>query len=357
MVDLIRNKNFLNILVPISAVFLALVIGAIIVLIMGENPLTVYYYLFTGAFDGIVPTARTLLEATPLIFTGLAVLLAFKGGMFNIGAQGQMIMAGLSVAGIGGFIANHFISNSFILLIIGGVVGFFWAGIAGYLKAKLGVHEVISTIMLNYIAINFEQYCLNYPLKGPGINPQTPPVIEIARFSKLLDIRVPLNTGFILALIAVIVVWFILEKTVLGYQIKAVGFNRTSAENNGINVKFIIFLTLGLSGFLAGLGGVERVLGGVGQYSYKSGLTASYGFDGIAVALLGKNNPFGALIASILFAGLRVGGRAMQFNTAIPNQMVIMIQAIIILLVASENMIRGWLEKLISKKKENEVKN
>lgn len=346
---MIRRERVIDILVPISAVLLALLIGAIIVLCMGENPLNVYYYLFTGAFNGMVPTARTLLEATPLIFTGLAVLVAFKGGMFNIGAQGQMIMAGLSVAGIGGFIANNFISNSFVLLIIGGTVGFLWAGFAGYLKAKLGVHEVISTIMLNYIAINFEQYCLNYPLKGPGINPQTPPVTELARLSKLLDIRVPLNTGFIIALIAVVVVWFVFEKTVLGYQIKAVGFNRTSAENNGINVKLIIFLTLGLSGFLAGLGGVERVLGGVGQYSYKTGLTATYGFDGIAVALLGKNNPFGALIAAILFAALRVGGRAMQFNTSIPSQMVIMIQAIIILLVASENMIRGWIEKLLSK--------
>lgn len=342
---MINNKKLLNILVPIMAVLLALLIGAGIIIYLGENPLKAYYYLFTGAFDGITPIARTLLEATPLIFAGLSVLVAFKGGMFNIGAQGQMTMAGLAAAAIGGFIANIFISNTFVILIVGGMVGFIWAAIAGYLKAKLGVHEVISTIMLNYIATNFEQYCLNYPLKGPGFNPQTPPVFESARLAKLLDIRVSLNTGFIVALVAVFLVWFILEKTVLGYHIKAVGHNPTAAENNGINVKLIVLLTLGLSGFLAGLGGVERVIGGVGQYTFKTGLMATYGFDGIAVALLGKNNPIGALLAAILFAALRVGGRAMQFNTAVPSQMVIMIQAIIILLIAAENMIRSWLEK------------
>ena len=342
---MIKNKTLLNILVPILAVFIALLIGAFIILYIGENPFTAYKFLFLGAFDGVTAIARTLLEATPLIFTGLAVLFAFKGGMFNIGAQGQMVMAGLTAAAIGGFVSNIFINNVYIILIIGGLAGFLWAGIAGWLKAALGVHEVISTIMLNYIAVSFEQYALNYPLKAPGISPQTPAVAEVARLGKILDIKVPLNYGFILALVAVFVVWFIFEKTTLGYHIKAVGHNPTTAENSGINVKFIIFLTLGISGFLAGLGGVERVLGGVGQYSYKTGLTATYGFDGIAVALLGKNNPIGALLAAILFAALRVGGRAMQFNTNIPSQIVIMIQAIIILLIAAENMIKYWLEK------------
>lgn len=341
---MIKNRKILNIFVPIIAVFLALLIGAAIILYMGENPITAYYYLFTGAFNGVAPIARTLLEATPLIFTGLAVLIAFKGGMFNIGAQGQMIISGLTAAAIGGFITNRFISNTFVILIIGGFAGFLWAGIAGWLKAKLGVHEVISTIMLNYIAINFEQYCLNYPLKAPGFNPQTPAVAESVRLGKLLDVRVPLNYGFVIAIIAVFIIWFILEKTVLGYHIKAVGCNPSAAENNGINVKKVIFLTLGISGFLAGLGGVERVLGGVGQYAYKTGITATYGFDGIAVALLGKNNPIGALLAAILFAALRVGGRSMQFNTNIPSQMIIMIQAIIILLIAAENMIRSWIK-------------
>lgn len=339
-----KNK-FLNFIIPFLAVFLALILGGFIILYLGENPLKAYYYLFVGAFSGKIAIARTLLEATPLIFSGLSVLFAFKGGMFNIGTQGQMILGGLCAAAIGGFISNIFFCNPFIITLFGGIAGFLWASIAGFLKAKLGVHEVISTIMLNYIANNFEQYCLNYPLKAPGYNPQTPAVFESARFSKLLNIHVPLNTGFIIALICVFITWFIFKKTTLGFHIEAVGYNPSASKNNGINVKTTIFLTLGISGFLAGLGGVERVLGGVGQFSYKTGITATYGFDGIAVALLGKNNPFGALFAAILFAALRVGGRAMQFNTSIPSQMVIMIQAIIILLIAAENMIKSWFLK------------
>ncbi len=338
------NKKIEGIIIPIIAVMIALLIGAGIILYLGENPITAYYYLFTGAFSSEKAIARTLLEATPMIFTGLAVLFAFKSGMFNIGAQGQMVVAGLTAAAIGAFVKNPLISNPFVIIIAAASAGLIWAGIAGVLKARLGVHEVISTIMLNYIAINIELYCLNYPLKEGGLsgsNPQTPAVFESARLMQLLpSTNEALNFGFILALIAVVVVWFVFEKTVFGYEIKSVGNNVTVSENAGINVKRIMALALGLSGALAGIAGAERVLGGVGQFTYKQGLIASLGFDGISVALLGKNNPFGALLAAILFAALRVGGRAMQFNTSIPSQIVIMIQAIIILLIAAENMFR-----------------
>ncbi|MGL4404051.1 MAG: ABC transporter permease [Fusobacteriaceae bacterium] len=343
------NKKLENILIPVIAVVIALLIGAGIIAYLGENPMTAYYYLFTGAFSTQKAIARTLLEATPMIFTGLAVLFAFKGGMFNIGAQGQMIIAGVTAAGIGAFVSNTFINNVVVVLIIAALTGFAWAYIAGFLKARLGVHEVISTIMLNYIAMNLDQYLINYPLKqgGPtGPNPQTPPVMEISRLSQLLpQTNEALNYGFIIALVAVVLVWFIFEKTVLGYEIKAVGHNPSASENAGINVKFIMAISMGLSGALAGLAGAERVLGGVGQYTYKQGLVATYGFDGIAVALLGKNSPWGALAAAILFAALRVGGRAMQFNTSVPSQIVMMIQAIIILLIAAENMFRFVIER------------
>jgi simple sugar transport system permease protein len=260
-----------------------------------------------------------------------------------------MIVAGVTAAGIGAFVSNNFINNVVVVLIIAALTGCAWAYIAGFLKARLGVHEVISTIMLNYIAMNLDQYLINYPLKqgGPtGPNPQTPPVMEISRLSQLLPgTNEALNYGFIIALVAVVLVWFIFEKTVLGYEIKAVGHNPSASENAGINVKFIMAISMGLSGALAGLAGAERVLGGVGQYTYKQGLVATYGFDGIAVALLGKNSPWGALAAAILFAALRVGGRAMQFNTSVPSQIVMMIQAIIILLIAAENMFRFLIER------------
>jgi simple sugar transport system permease protein len=203
--------------------------------------------------------------------------------------------------------------------------------------------------MLNYIAMSFEQYCLNYPLKAGGPNgpsPQTPPVMDFARLPELMpSTKVTLNAGFILAIIAAIIVWFIFKKTVLGYEIKAVGHNYTASENAGISVRWTVILTMGISGLLAGLAGAERILGGVAQYSYRQGVMATYGFDGIAVALLGKNNPFGVVLAAILFAGLRVGGRSMQFNTPIPSQIIIIIQAIIILLIAAENMFKAVLNK------------
>ncbi|MBP6063477.1 MAG: ABC transporter permease [Fusobacteriaceae bacterium] len=343
------NKKIEGIIIPIIAVFIALLIGAGIISYLGENPVKAYYYLFSGAFSNEKAIARTLLEATPMIFTGLAVLFAFKSGMFNIGAQGQMVVAGLTAAAIGAFIPNPIINNPLVIMTAAALAGLVWAAIAGVLKARLGVHEVISTIMLNYIAINVELYALNYPLKEGGINgpnPQTPAVFESARLMHLLpSTNEALNFGFIIALVAVVVVWFVFEKTVFGYEIKAVGNNITVSENAGINVKRIMALSLGISGALAGLAGAERVLGGVGQFTYKQGLIASLGFDGISVALLGKNNPFGALLAAILFAALRVGGRAMQFNTTVPSQIVIMIQAIIILLIAAENMFRIVIKK------------
>jgi len=203
--------------------------------------------------------------------------------------------------------------------------------------------------MLNYIALNFEQYGLNYPLKagGPmGPSPQTPPVFEASRLAMLMpDTKVALNVGFIIAVIAVILIWFMFEKTITGYEIKAVGLNPTASENAGINVKWRILFAMGIAGSLSGLAGAERILGGVGQYTYRQGIMGSYGFDGIAVALLGKNSPVGALFAAILFAALRTGGRSMQFNTSIPSQIIIIIQAIIILLIAAENMFHSILDK------------
>lgn len=343
-------KNKLkDLMIPVLAVLIALLIGAGIILYLGQSPIKAYKYLFLGAFFGQREIARTLTEATPMIFTGLSLLVGFKAGLFNIGAQGQVVMGGLAAVTVGAFVQNVIINNIVVVLIVAALAGFLFSGFAGYLKAKLGIHEVITTIMLNYIAIAYEQYALNYPLKEGGLNgpsPQTPPVSELSRLPLLMEsTKEPLNVGFILALIAVVLIWFLFKKTVLGYEIKAVGHNSTASENAGINVKWILILTMGIAGILAGLGGAERVLGGVAQYSYKQGIMAGYGFDGIAVALLGKNNPIGVVVAAILFAALRVGGRAMQFNTEIPNQIIIIIQAIIILLIAAENMFKALLNK------------
>ena len=347
--------KFKDIFISITMVFIALLIGAVIILMLNQNPIEAYSYMFKGAFVGKRAIAKTLLGATPLIFTGLSVAFAFKAGLFNIGAQGQIIAGGL-VAGIVGAYANSiFVNNVFVVLLLAGIAGFLWAGIAGYLKARNGVHEVISTIMLNYIALCLEGYVLNSPLKADGYIPQTPPIHTASRLLDLMpSTNVPLSFGFIIALIAVFVVWYVLKKTIFGYELKAVGLNPSASESVGINVNWKIILIMGLSGLLAGLGGGVRVAGGICQHSYLQGIMAEYGFDGIAVALLAKNHPVGVIASAILFSALRVGGQMMQFQTDIPSQIVMMIQAIIILLIAGENIFRYLLRR---KKKNKGVKN
>ncbi|BDU50846.1 ABC transporter permease [Haliovirga abyssi] len=341
------NNKLKEALIPVLSVFIAMLIGGGVIAYLGKNPFTAYMYLFQGAFVGKREIAQTLLMSTPLIFTGLSVAFAFKAGLFNIGSQGQMVAGGLAAVAVAAFVKTPLISNVVIAIIAAAAAGFIWAGISGWLKAKLGVHEVISTIMLNYIAINFEQYLLNYPFKEGGVAGPSPVTPPISAASKLPSILPPtsLNFGFIIAILAAITIWYILEKTVLGYEIKAIGFNPTASENAGINVVWGVVLAMGISGILAGLGGAERVLGGIGQDRYISGLMASYGFDGIAVALLGKNNPFGIIVAAILFGALRAGAMKMQFLAGVPSQIIIIIQAVIILLVASENMFKALLNR------------
>lgn len=338
---------FKEMMIPVLSVLIALIIGGFVMMVFDKNPIEAYMYLFKGAFSGKRAIARTLMETTPLIFTGLSVAFAFRVGLFNIGSQGQIVAGGLAAVYVGAFVKTSLLSNMIVALAAAALAGFLWAALAGYLKARFGVHEVISTIMLNYIAMSIEQYCLNYPMKAGGVlgaSPKTPPISELSKLPSILP-PTNLNLGLIIAIIAVIVIWFILSKTVNGFEIKAVGFNYTASENAGIDVKWKIILVLGISGLLAGLGGAERVLGGIGQDRYVQGLMAEYGFDGIAVALLGKNNPFGVLIAALLFGILRSGSTLMQFEAGIPRQIIVIIQALIILLIASENMFKYFMKK------------
>ncbi len=348
------RKNLLSFLVPLIAVSSALIICAIIIMLMGKDPLLAYYHLLRGAFWGKSAIAQTLIQATPLIYTGLAVAFAFRAGLFNIGAQGQVIMGGLVAASLGAFVMTPLLNNMLFMIMLVCAAGFIYAAIAGWLKARLGVHEVISTIMLNYVAINLENYMLNYPLKEGGLkgpSPQSPPVMEWVQYWNIIP-GTNLNFGLIIALACAAGVWFILNRSVAGYEIKAVGHNAPAAENSGINVPWRIILALGVSGSLASLAGAERVLGGIGQDRYLSGLMADYGFDGIAVALLGKNHPVGVVVAAILFGALRAGAMRMQFMANVPSQVIIIVQAIIIVLVAAENIFRFALERFFHQKAE-----
>ena len=228
------------------------------------------------------------------------------------------------------------------------VAGFLWAGIAGLLRAKFGVSEVISTIMLNYIMIEVQNFLLNGPLKDPASqNTQSPRVFEGARLPLLFAkvTKQNLNFGFIIAILLTIGIFFFFKYFKKGYEIKAVGQSDTVAENAGINPRYIMFLAMGIAGACAGLGGAERVLGGASEYTYTELIMGDYGFTGLAVALLGKNNPFGILVAAIFYAALEVGGQMLQQRYQIDKEIVFIIQALIIIFVASENLFKFMLNK------------
>lgn len=347
------EKMIYSLLPSLLAVALALIIGAIIIIAKGVNPLAAYGSMIKAAFyqtskvfkfNGL---AKTLVYSTPLLFASLAVLFSFKGGMFNIGVQGQMMAGGIGAALVGIYCHNFF-GNVVVALIVAALFGFLWAGIAGLLKSVFGINEVISTIMLNYIIAPFQNFLLTGPLKDPSSgNTQTIPMYEGVRLTTIFkDVtKQSLNTGFILAIILCILTYYFFKKTSLGYKIKAVGYNPTSAENAGISPKLISFISIGIAGAIAGLGGAERILGGSTFYIYTDGIMGDFGFTGLAVSLLGKNNPIGIIFASIFYAALEIGGQALQIDYKLDKEIVYIMQALIVILVAAENLFHYLLKK------------
>lgn len=326
--------------VPLVAVLLALLIGAIILLISGSNPIQAYSALLKGAFGSPIAIQRTLEKATPLIFSGLAVAFAFKAGLFNIGAQGQLLI-GAAVAAYIGFAVTGLppIVHAMVALLIGGLAGALYGAIPGFLKVYTGAHEVIVTIMLNYIAINITDYLADGPWKdtSPGNIVARTPLIQSSAELPIIG-NVPL--GFILALIAAVIVWWLLFRTTLGYEIRTVGLSSSAAQYAGIRVARIIVLTMMISGFLAGFGGGVETLGIVGRF--QPGFNAGLGFDGITVALLGKTNPFGVVPAAILLGAMRAGSSQMQFSAGVPKEITDVITAFILFFVAADAIVK-WL--------------
>ncbi len=355
-----------ELLFPFIAVLAAFVIGGLVVLAIGDNPFTVYRLMISSAFGLFDAMGNftwdnwgyTLFNATPLIFTGLAVSLAFKCGLLNIGAEGQLVVGafaagwvGLTFTGLPGMVLVPFAMMAAI------AAGGAWGAIPGLLKARFGSHEVINTIMLNFIAVGLVSYLTQSRYKATG-DPimQTVPIADqahIARFSTLLSPfginfpnRIPLNLAFLLALLACFLVWVFLWKTKWGYEIRAVGMSPLAAEYGGISVKRQIVLAMALSGALAGMVGINEVLGY--RYRYYHDFSPGYGFTGIAVALLGRNHPVGIVLAAILFGALIRGGLFVDiFTDHVSKDLVQVLQGIIILFVAMEWMFRRGLGRFI----------
>ena len=358
-------KLLQEILFPIIAVLAALVVGGIVVLIIGDNPIQTYKLMFGSAFSWPDGIGYTLFNATPLIFTGLAVAVAFRCGLLNIGAEGQLYIGAFAAAWVGlkfgapdaaNTVISQFVHLPGIVLLplcclAAIVAGAIWGGIPGVLKAKFGSHEVINTIMLNFIAVALVSYFTQYRYKVPGdAIMQTAPIspsAHIARLGKFipgLPERIPLNLSFILAILACVFVYLLLWKTRWGYEIRATGQNPSAAEYGGISIRKQIILAMAISGALAGMVGINEVLGY--RYRYYDGFSANYGFVGIAVALLGRNHPVGVFLAAILFAILLRGGIFVDAYTVhVSKDIVDMLQGIVIVFVAAEAMFRGPLKK------------
>jgi len=326
-----------------------------------NNPLHVYNAIFTAALSNRDGWGNVLYRATPLIFTGLAVALAFQCGLFNIGGEGQMVMGGFAITWIG-FTFVKFPAFMLIpLCILGGaVVGGMWAAIPGYLKARRGVHEVVTTIMLNWIAVAFTQYLtMAYKPKASWI-PHTHKIAESAQLSRIAEylnavgIDFPksnlLNTALLVALGTVIFVAFLLKRTKLGYEIRSVGFNPSAAECAGISVAKNTVLAMAISGAIAGLAGVNQVMGYKHRFRY--GVFEGLGFDGIGVAFIGRNSPFGVVVAALLFGILDHGGLAIDVSTRVPREIVLVLKAAILIFVVVSGEITKRLIQSIQKRQE-----
>ena len=333
--------------VPVVAIALALVAGGILILVTSvlvpnepfnpALPFQAYAALFSGAFGSTDGLVETFAQAAPLILAGLGVGLGFKAGLFNIGAQGQFLIGALGAVWVGSsFGTSPPSSPSRLPSSAGRSRARFWAGIAGYLKAASGAHEVVTTIMLNYIALAVLSWLASGPLHQPG-SPQ-PVTVSVGNAALPIIIGKDGHIGIALALLAVPLVWFLLFRTTLGFEIRAAGANPEAARYAGMRPRVLIVATMALAGGLAGLAGAVNVLGI--SHQMPASFSTSVGFDAITVALLGRSNPWGILPAAILLGAMRAGAALMQIKAGVPAELVDVVQAIILLFLVANAVLR-----------------
>jgi general nucleoside transport system permease protein len=333
--------------VPVVSVLIALFLGGIFVLVSGHNPFVAYAALLFGAFGSPYDITETLVIAVPLTLAGLSVAVAFRTGLFNIGAQGQLLVGALAA----GWTGSQFPDLPGVILLpltlLSGVLGgAAYGAIAGWLRASRGVNEVITTIMQNYIVVFVMHWLLqDGPMSAPNAlgTPASSPIGAGA----ILPIVVPdsivhlsrLHAGVLLAIVAVVLFWFLLWRTSLGYELRAVGLGARAAAQAGIDPKRRMVLVMGIAGGFAGLAGMIQVSGLF--HRVYDGFSSGFGFDAIAVALLGKNSPIGITLAALLFAAFQRGGTLMQSNASISSHLVEIVEAIVLFVIAAETIVRA----------------
>jgi ABC-type uncharacterized transport system permease subunit len=369
-----RSYNFyrlLDALVPLLAVIAALAVGAIILLLQDVSPATAYSEMITGAFTNKNGLADTFVKAIPLLLVALGVAIAFRGGVINIGAEGQLIVGALLTTYVGLQLGDRLPGPIVILicLIAGTLMGGFWAAIPGYLKARLGVNEILTTIMMNQIAIQIAFFLLRGPMIDPAEVEAGTNIPHSARLSQSIDLPrftdiaqwlgldksaedlgltgfvaelygllvepTRLHSGLIIAIVMAILVYIFLWRTTIGYRIRAVGQNQSASRYAGINVQRYIVLSMTLGGMFAGLAGAIEILGLHHRMFEPTAVSAGYGFSGIVVALFGSLHPLGIIPSAILFGGLLVGGDKMQRAVQVPQVLITIILGMVVLFVVS----------------------
>ncbi|MEO9514228.1 MAG: ABC transporter permease [Paracoccaceae bacterium] len=344
-------------LVPLISLFLAAALSALVILAIGEDPVEAVKLMVTGSVTTTYGWGYTLYYATNFVFTGLAVSVAYHAGLFNIGGEGQATLGGLGVALVCLMIDWPHWSLAIIAAILGSAAfGALWALIPAYLQAKRGSHIVITTIMFNYIASAFLVYVLVNVLRPPGaMDPASARFSEAVKLPSLHDIlgvfgiefskAAPANISLIVAIAACVLVWILIWRTRLGYEIRSLGKSESAARYAGIPPAKIIIITMLISGGLAGCMAINNVMGEAERLVLNA--TEGAGFIGIAVALMGRNHPVGVLLAAILFGFLYQGGAELALWTSIPRELIVVIQALVILFTgALDNLVRMPLERL-----------
>ena len=334
--------KLIDVLLPVLAMLVALLVGILLLLLLGSDPVKAYSALIQGALGNISGITQTLTKATPLLLVGLGICIAFRGGVINIGGEGQIVVGALAATA---FAVSFSELPGLILLpltlLSAAAAGLVWGGIPGLLKARLGVNEILTTVMMNQIALRLMNFLLRGPLLDPehvaaGTSiPQSAALPESIWLPRLVP-RTLFHSGAILAVLLALAVYFLLWRTTIGYRIRAVGLNPHASRYAGIPVPKYVTLSLALSGMLCGLAGAVEVLGV--HHRMLEGLSGGYGFSGIVAALFGKLHPLGAIPASALFGALLVGADKMQRAVQVPSALAIALQGLVVLFVVSSDL-------------------
>jgi ABC-type uncharacterized transport system permease subunit len=341
-----KNMGLISTLISIIAIIFALLIGAILLAAANINPWEAIPYLFKGSFGNRYGFGETLTKFVPLLFTSLSFAVAHKSGFFNVGAEGQLLMGALGAVLVGAYIEGlHPVLHVFLCILAGISFGAIWAGIAGFLKLSLGADELINTMMLNYVAFLLVDYLVHGLIKpADSYLYVSATVLDSAKLPIILS-KSPLHLGFLISLLITAGVFYLLYRTPLGYQMRTVGTNLKAASYAGINIVSTTIAALIVTGGLAGMGGALELLGT--QYKIVPGFSSGYGYDGIGVAVMGRYNPIGIILSTLLFSVIRVGMGSMQRNAGVPFPLLHVIQGVIIIFVIASGYLTNKLSETV----------